>query len=167
MKRIVCIASLLTALAVTAMGQVSPPPTLPTNDLMQCIVDLAAEVTHLRLELLEQRLERQELVIAQLHGQAETVNAEQQRVEELERSGAREVAELDERLIRTGVGEEERKQLEQLRIMAMTSGQQYLSARRASIAQDETKINQQLKREQQKLQSLVDSATRLKSKIKP
>jgi predicted nuclease with TOPRIM domain len=149
-------------MAPAAVAQVAQTATNPPKDLVRCLIELTAEVRNLRLELLEQRLERQDQTITLLQNQVDNIRADQRRLEEQERSTARELAELNHRLSQPDINQEERTQLEHLRTMAMTTGAEHLAAKRASASQEEIKVRELLAREQRRRQTLLDTAQQLR-----
>jgi hypothetical protein len=138
------------ALPVTANSQQGgTAPAAQFADLISSIAQLTAAVRDLRAELAQQRLSRQEETIRALERQLEALRTEQVRLDDEERSNGRELQEVSERLSRAPIGNDERLQLEAVRA-ALTSLPERLGTERSSIAQRETRLLEQLAREQRR-----------------
>jgi hypothetical protein len=138
----------LVGLAVLAGGFLrgEEPAKPDASQTMAWLQFIATELRELRREFVEDRLERQEMRVRALDRDLRQVRVEHQDGEEVERARSLELVEVDQQLANPALSAEDRAQLENLRNSVTTE--------RTAVAQKEAQINDQLRREQARLESL-------------
>ena len=117
--------------------------------------DILSELRSLRIELLQEKLERAHVRIAEVQQQLESIEAERSRLTQIEQAQSQELAELHERLNQPGLTAEDRAQIDEQRSHFTTAATVRLAERATSIAQRDAALRERLKREQQEGQRLA------------
>jgi DNA repair exonuclease SbcCD ATPase subunit len=183
MKRLTMMAVLFCLLALIAtaqFGQSQTPipgkniggssysaPNQPNNEpetQATLLQRLAAEVRKLRSELLEQRLESQELRITLLKNELEQARATQQQLEEQERTISQEVAEVEKQLGQASLMVADREQLEATKA-ELVGGLERLRVEQQKLAERKTQLLELLERAEQRRQELLEQARKFAAGI--
>jgi len=170
---------LLALLAVTQFGQAqttvpsrgkvassySVPDSLNNEPETQTrlLQRLTVEVRKLRSELLEQRLEAQELKLTLLKRELEQARAKQQQLEEEEQALSQEVAELDKQLSQSTLTTEDREQLETAKTELDGGRLERLRAERQKVTEQKAQLLELLVRAEQRWQELSERTRELKA----
>ena len=126
--------------------------------LMQSI---AIELKKLRLELLEERCERQQTKLAEVEHELELVRNQQRELEEEQNSEAREATEIDSQLGQSGLSSQQREELEARKADLLATGPSRFGSSEVALAQRETQVRERVALEQQHIQFLVQQAQEL------
>ena len=125
------------------------------SELRALLKQLIAEVTSLRTELRQERLERQHVTISNLENDIRQVHLERSKLEERERAQGSEIAEFDEHLQQPNLKPAERASLEAARARILIAVPEKLRAEKAIIVTRERELQDRLLREQQLRQVLL------------
>jgi hypothetical protein len=118
---------------------------------------ILAEVRNLRIELLQERLERTELRIADVQQKLRAAEAERNQASREQQVHAQEVVEVQQRLAQPSLGDAERAELEAYGTQLTTSAAAKLAEHISSVARRETNLHSQLEREQRVRHQLLES----------
>lgn len=119
-------------------------------DTLAWLKFVASELRELRREVLDDRLERQEVRVRALEFQLRQSRTERQDGEEVQRAQNQEVLQLEQQLADPALSPEDRTQLESIRAEAASREQ----TDRGLLAQKEAQLTEKLRREQQRLEAL-------------
>jgi hypothetical protein len=152
--------ALLCALAFPLPGQTSAQTAIASRqnddgELRAILKQLIAELASLRIELRQQRLERQQLIISNLENDIRQVQVEKMKLEEREQAQGSEIAELDEHLQQPDLEPAERASLEAAKAKVLIAVPEKLRAEKAIILARERQLQDRLLREQQLRQVLL------------
>jgi hypothetical protein len=120
------------------------------------------ELKTLRLEVLQQRLEHQEMKVALLERELQQTQLEQQRLGTFENSLYLEIAEVDKDLAQS-TSNDERAELENTKAELTGDRMNRLRGRRQVSGQRESELTERLKRERLQLQELLKKAEKLRA----
>jgi colicin import membrane protein len=118
---------------------------------------LLEEIRGLRIELLEERIERRDERIAGLERQLAEAQAERQRIAEAQRAQNEEIAEFDQRLASPGLPAEDRAEVERLRSQWTSAAASRVAEQAVSASRRESELRAQLAREQQSRRQLQEA----------
>jgi hypothetical protein len=125
--------------------------------------NLAEEVKALRLELVEERIERQREKVAKLERGLARMGSDRQRAEQGYEALGVEVTQIDERLGDPTLGEEERAGLEATKVELVETSLARSRAERKALSQREQRLSSQLSAERERLRTLLEREKVLRS----
>ena len=140
---------MLSASAVLAVAADQPVKS-DTSSVAAWLRIVGSELRELRRELLEDRLERQQIRVRELERESEGIRAERQQAEESQRSQGQELAQVEQQLQSSSVPAEERAQLEAVRNQIASRDPAIVAAAMTK----EQQVNEALGREHSRLESL-------------
>ena len=111
---------------------------------------VASQLLELKRDLANDRIERQEARVQALEREYTQARLEREGGEEIQRTQAQEVAQMDQRLADPSLPAEEREQLQATRTAASSTDQSY----RTALSHKVTELADSLRREQARLASL-------------
>jgi chromosome segregation ATPase len=135
-------------------AQVQPPRTDQEAMVLAWLQYTAAEVRKLRLEVLSDRLERQQAKIAAAEGEIERMEALRRQSEEQEREVQQQIAAIEQQLRETAPSAENLSQLEAFRAQSRAAGLEVQDSERRRISEREAAARQQLRQEQLRMEAL-------------
>ncbi|MEO8663053.1 MAG: hypothetical protein ABI693_31630 [Bryobacteraceae bacterium] len=141
-----CFCLLCTPLCVFA-ADASKAETPETIAWLQYV---ASQLLELRRDIANDRVERQEARVQALERECTQARLERDSGEEIQRTQAQEVVQMDQRLADPSLPAEEREQLQATRTAASSTDQSY----RTALARKVTELGDSLRREQTRLASL-------------
>lgn len=118
---------------------------------------LLAEVRSLRIELLQEKIERAQFRIAEIEHNIRIAETERSQASSQQRTQAQELNEIQERLTQPSLATEERTELEAYRQQMMTSAASRLAEQASSLAKREAALRDQLGQEQRQRNQLLEN----------
>lgn len=148
---------------VAGAPQASAQSGTADTEMAQLLRRLAGEVRQLRLEVLELRQESQEVRMPELERDLLSVQAEQQRLEQLMSVHYQEIVSLERLLARPGLAPEEMQELMARKSELAVEASERLRAEKSSLAQREAAVRERLERQQQRVRTALARSSELRS----
>jgi predicted O-linked N-acetylglucosamine transferase (SPINDLY family) len=122
---------------------------------------IALELKKLRLELIEERCEKQHSRLSNLERELQLIGDQQREIEEEQNAELREPIEIDSQLAQPGISKEQREELEARKADLLAAEPSRFVASRLALAQREDEARKRIAVEQQRMQVLVQQAQNL------
>jgi hypothetical protein len=164
-RQFITTVAVLISAAMPAHVCAQPRQASPVEDSAALMHSLVTELRQLRLELLQERLERHSASIVRLEEQLANVRTTQQRLEQEERAQQDEVQQIDRRLAMAGAEDADRAQAHASKTFLVTTGRDRLVAARQDAARRESGLQTQIGRERQRAQSVQNALLDLRSRV--
>ena len=119
---------------------------------------ITLELKKIRLELIEERCEKQQTVLSDLEGELQHIRDQQREMEEEQNAEVREPIEIDSQLAQPGISNEQREELEARKAELLASGPSRFAGPRSALAQREAQARERIAIEQQRIQLLSKQA---------
>jgi hypothetical protein len=141
-----CVSSLWAAGQTSSTACVEP---MPWQSMMQ-------ELRSLRIELLQEKLQRTDALLSSIQQQLRAAEAEQARVRDMESAHAEQLAELGQQLLQPGLSPQNQSDIEKHRSL-VTAAAPRLAEFAATAARQEAELRDQLRTQQQLRDQLMDT----------
>jgi hypothetical protein len=122
---------------------------------------IALELKKIRLELIEERCEKQQTGLSNLERELQLIRDQQREMEEEQNAEVREPVEIDSQLAQPGLSKEQREELEARKADLLSAGPSRFAGARSALAQREAQVRDRIAGEQQRIQQLARQAQAL------
>lgn len=165
--------AVLLSLLVTSAGQqlclaqtVGPIPAMPEKgsgpqNLSAWLQYVALELKNLRLELIEERREKQQAGLAALERELQLIRDQQKDLDEQQNAESREPMEIDVQLTQPDLSKARREELEARKADLLVAGPSRFASPQSALARREADARERIALQQQRLQLLAQEAQNL------
>jgi hypothetical protein len=144
-----------------ASPQVASQTVSADSKLAAWMQSIALELRALRLELLEERCERQQARLREVERELELVHNQQRELEEEQSAEAQQTTEIDAHLAQSNLSSQEREDLQSEKSDLLAAGQARFGSSRVALSQREAQVRERITIEQQRVQFLAQQAQKL------
>jgi hypothetical protein len=143
-----------------AAKPIAPKPATPSEsqNLSGWLQYIALELKKIRLELIQERYEKQQTGLSDLERELQLIRDQQREIEEEQNAEAREPVEIDSQLAQPGISKEQREELEARKADLLSAGLSRFAGPRSALAQREAQVRERIAGEQERIQRLARQA---------
>jgi hypothetical protein len=132
--------------------------TSESQNLSAWLQYITLELKKIRLELLEERYQKQQTGLSQLERELQLIRDQQREIEEEQNAEGREPIEIDSQLAQPGISKEQREELEARKADLLAGGSSRFAGPRSALSQREAQARELITIEQQRIQLLAQQA---------